>query len=530
MSKPELRRAVRKPAELAGLEVDPELVDALVDDVASETGGLPLLSTALVELWRARDGRQLTSETYRRLGGVHGIVERHAEAAYRSLSADEQVAARRIFLWLVSGGGDEPAVRRRARREELGSGEETARVLARLVERRLVVAGEDGIELVHEALLEQWPRLREWLEEDAQARRMRAQVASAAAAWEAAGRSRDELLRGARLAAVVEWADASDEALSSSDTAFVEASRMEHARQTRRLRLGLAVALLLLLVAVARRTRRACVTRVGEPAGDRCDRATTGRTGAVGAATRPCAPARPRGDRARRHGSDAERPARDPAAEPDCAQGHASGRQSRPRRRALARTGACSQSAATTAVSRSSTRARAPRPLAPGTALRTSATPARSSCLSGISHSVPTAATLAVGDSDGPWPRSRSWIWPSRHARVVRMKRGAATADVAYAPDGRTIVTGEVTTGRGPNPPEKLVRRRAADGAELRRSAPIEAGPACRLRARRSEPSRHKRRQPRTAARCANVPPGALVRRGWIAGNRGRRRHGRLRP
>ena len=145
MSKSELRRAVRRPAELAGLEVDPELVDALVDDVASETGGLPLLSTALVELWRARDGRQLTLETYRRLGGVHGIVERHAEAAYRSLSADEQVVARRIFL---SAGQRR---RRRARGHVVACGVrarlrrgDVARVLARLVERRLVVAGEDG--------------------------------------------------------------------------------------------------------------------------------------------------------------------------------------------------------------------------------------------------------------------------------------------------------------------------------------------------------------------------------------------------
>jgi hypothetical protein len=181
MTKTELRRTVRRPAEVAGLEVEPELVDALADDVASETGGLPLLSTALVELWRARDGRQLTSEIYRRLGGVHGIVERHAEAAYRSLGANEQAAARRIFLSLVSGGGDEPAVRRRVRREDLGSDEETAGVLARLVERRLVVTGEEGVELVHESLLEQWPRLGDWLDEDAQARRMRAQVASAAA-------------------------------------------------------------------------------------------------------------------------------------------------------------------------------------------------------------------------------------------------------------------------------------------------------------------------------------------------------------
>jgi hypothetical protein len=53
----ELRRAIERPAALAGLTVEPALTDALVADVAGEPGGLPLLSTTLVELWRERDGR-----------------------------------------------------------------------------------------------------------------------------------------------------------------------------------------------------------------------------------------------------------------------------------------------------------------------------------------------------------------------------------------------------------------------------------------------------------------------------------------
>ncbi|HST17364.1 MAG TPA: BTAD domain-containing putative transcriptional regulator [Gaiellaceae bacterium] len=478
MSKPELRRAVRRPAELAGLEVDPELVDALVDDVTSEIGGLPLLSTALVELWRARDGRQLTLETYRHLGGVHGIVERHAEAAYRSLSAYEQFTARRIFLRLVSGGGDEPVVRRRVQREELGAGEETARVLARLVERRLVVVGEEGVELVHEALLEQWPRLREWLEQDAQARRMHAQVASAAAAWEAAGRGRDELLRGARLAAVVEWADASDEALSSSDTAFVEASRMEHARQTRRLRLGLAVALLLLLVTVlAGLVALASRASANRQATD----AIAQRLGAQALSER-------RLDRAlllARAGialddTEATRSdllatlLRSPTALRVLHPGGSSvlGDALSPDGRVLAVRG----DDGSVAFFDAATGAAAGRTWHGTAEVRNAGAivlPVRDLAFS------PDGRQLAVGDADRLGPTLALVDLASRHARVVRTARtkpGAATADIAYAPDGRTIVTGETTTGRGPNPPERLVLRRAADGRELRRSVSIDAG------------------------------------------------------
>ena len=59
MDREELARAIEQPAARAGLELEPTLVDALVSDVAGEPGGLPLLSTTLLELWRARDGRAL---------------------------------------------------------------------------------------------------------------------------------------------------------------------------------------------------------------------------------------------------------------------------------------------------------------------------------------------------------------------------------------------------------------------------------------------------------------------------------------
>jgi hypothetical protein len=94
-------------------------VDALVDDVAGETGGPPLLSTALLDLWRERDGRSLTPSTYQRTGGVRGAVGRHAEAAFRSLADDEQRIARRILLRLVAGGEGEALTRQRVTRAEL---------------------------------------------------------------------------------------------------------------------------------------------------------------------------------------------------------------------------------------------------------------------------------------------------------------------------------------------------------------------------------------------------------------------------
>ncbi|TML45441.1 MAG: hypothetical protein E6G19_04395 [Actinobacteria bacterium] len=253
MSAGELRRAIEGPAERTGLEVEPALVDALVDDVVGETGGLPLLSTALLDLWREREGRALTLAAYERTGGVSGSVGRHAEAAFRSLGEEEQKVARRILLRLVSGEGD-TLTRRRVTSGELDADddERIEHVLSALVERRLLVADDGKIELVHEALLDQWSRLVDWLEEDAQGRRLHRHLTQAAAEWETAARDPSELYRGARLAGALDWVDAAgdDAGLNRLEHDFLEQSRSAFARSNRRLRGLLAAAVLMLVAAL----------------------------------------------------------------------------------------------------------------------------------------------------------------------------------------------------------------------------------------------------------------------------------------
>ena len=58
MLRDELRRAIELPARRAGLLVERELVDALLADVEGQPGALPLVSSALLELWQRRDGRR----------------------------------------------------------------------------------------------------------------------------------------------------------------------------------------------------------------------------------------------------------------------------------------------------------------------------------------------------------------------------------------------------------------------------------------------------------------------------------------
>jgi WD40 repeat protein/tRNA A-37 threonylcarbamoyl transferase component Bud32 len=256
----ELRRAVELPAGRVGLRVEPDLVDALVDDVEGEPGALPLLSTALLELWQKREGSTLAMAAYRESGGVQGAVGRLAESTYARVPDERKELVRALMLRLVGAGEGDVPVRRRAPLDELDleRNEHMAEVLAGLADSRLVTVGEGFVEVAHEALLREWPRLRGWIEEDAEGRRLRRHITRAANEWEASGHDPGELYRGARLAAALDWSAGHTLDLNQLEREFVAASREASERDVRRarrtntrLRVLLAATVLLLAAAIA---------------------------------------------------------------------------------------------------------------------------------------------------------------------------------------------------------------------------------------------------------------------------------------
>jgi WD40 repeat protein/DNA-binding SARP family transcriptional activator len=251
MDDDELARAIEQPAALAGLEVERTLVDALVAHVAGEPGGLPLLSTTLLELWRTRDGRALRFDSYRTSGGVRGAVARLAEATYTRLDEGGRRIARSVMLRLA-GGEDGTLVGRRVPLAELERLDGAQRVVATLTDARLLTVTDGEVELSHEALLREWPRYRTWLEDDRAGRRLLTHLTSSAREWDSRGRDPGELYRGARLARALEWAAEHDDQLSIPERRFLDASRRHAARDERR-RHGVlfGVGLLLLAAAIA---------------------------------------------------------------------------------------------------------------------------------------------------------------------------------------------------------------------------------------------------------------------------------------
>lgn len=250
MTADELRAAIVRPAENAGASFEPGLVDELVAQTAGREGALPLLEYTLEALWQARLPRRevlwLHWEAYQRLGGVRGALATRAEALLETFSDEEQALVRQLLLHLVRVGEGSPDTRRRVRLDELagaaGPPQRAAALLESLVEARLLTtspmaAGEAGVELSHEALLEAWPTLRRWIEEARADLRQQGRVEEAARHWEAEGRHPDYLWGGLPLASAEAWLARAAPVLEARARNFLEASRAkEHAAQGERAR------------------------------------------------------------------------------------------------------------------------------------------------------------------------------------------------------------------------------------------------------------------------------------------------------
>lgn len=254
MTAKELARAITGPASLAGLTVERALVTKVQADALGEPGALPMVSHALQETWRLRQGQMLTLAAYEAAGGVDGAIACSADQVYDSLDPDLQRTARRILIRLTALGEGTEDTRRRVERSELDF-DGGAEVIERLVAARLLVMNGTVAELAHEALIRCWPRLRMWLTEDRETLRTHRQLTEAAAIWSALGRDKGALLRGARLALTRERLSGDHRAeLTPDEKAFleagVEAETAETARERRRARRlrTLAGALAVLLV------------------------------------------------------------------------------------------------------------------------------------------------------------------------------------------------------------------------------------------------------------------------------------------
>ncbi|MBW4498709.1 MAG: CHAT domain-containing protein [Scytonema hyalinum WJT4-NPBG1] len=228
MNAQELEPAIEQPAHSFNVQLEPGLTQRLIDAVLHSPSHLPLLEFTLTQLWHKQRQGLLTHQAYTHIGGVETALANHAEATYAQWSPADKERVQQIFIQLVQPAETSADIRRLATREEVG--EDNWEVVARLADARLVVTNRNEItkietvEIIHEALINNWRRLRQWMRVDGEFRLWQEQLRAAIRQWENTDKDEGVLLRGKPLIDAEEWLQQRSNQMSATEQKFINLS------------------------------------------------------------------------------------------------------------------------------------------------------------------------------------------------------------------------------------------------------------------------------------------------------------------
>ncbi len=256
LGRPELREALTRPLDAHGYRIDGEdLVEHMLDQVASAPGGLPLLQFAASQLWDRRDRKHqlITRAAHDAMGGIAGALATHADEVLASMPASRHGLVREIFQRLITPERTRALVDLADLEQLAADRGEVREIIDQLVTARLLVVqtlGNATVEIVHESLLTAWPTLRRWCDEDHEDTAFLAQLAASAKQWDARQRAPGLLWRGDAASDARRWFRQRPRSLPQREQAFLDAV-FALARRNRRLRLAALAGVFVVLGGVA---------------------------------------------------------------------------------------------------------------------------------------------------------------------------------------------------------------------------------------------------------------------------------------
>jgi len=186
LTREQRQAAIERPARVFEGEVEPALVNAMLNEMGSDQDQLPLMQHMLMRLWLTAGGvpstgadpeparpRRLTLAAYESAGKLHDALSTHAEEAFNELDPDQKVIAETMFRSLTERGRLQQDVRRAATVAEIvelvGAGVTPEQVLKTAEPFRrgdrsfLTLSPELELEISHESLIRHWRRFADWV-------------------------------------------------------------------------------------------------------------------------------------------------------------------------------------------------------------------------------------------------------------------------------------------------------------------------------------------------------------------------------
>ena len=212
------QEAIEGPIRLFGATITQRLLDRVLNDAGDKSDQLPVMQHALMRTWeawqRTRDSA-LDLTHYENVGTIKEALSKDAEAALEGLRDDEVKITKRMFQALTDTDARGRRIRRPARLSEIEaiSGAPRQQVLAiierfRSNRRNFVnlyedkLTGDMTIDISHESLIRQWTRLGDWVNLEAESRKIYLRIVDAAALYR---EGHTKLWRNPQLGYALEW-------------------------------------------------------------------------------------------------------------------------------------------------------------------------------------------------------------------------------------------------------------------------------------------------------------------------------------
>ncbi|MBX2971304.1 MAG: High-affnity carbon uptake protein Hat/HatR [Cyclobacteriaceae bacterium] len=204
LTRDQKRRAIEGPVAVGGATITPRLVQQLLNDLGDNPDQLPILQHALMRTWsywshyRDYEEESLDLKHYEAIGTMSEALSMHANEAYDELTESQKHICEILFKAITEKRGENFGIRRPTRLNEIAaiadcSEEEVAEVIEKFREpgRSLLtpahgtpLSSKSMVDISHESLMRIWVRLKNWVDDEADAVQMYLRLAEAAAMYQ----------------------------------------------------------------------------------------------------------------------------------------------------------------------------------------------------------------------------------------------------------------------------------------------------------------------------------------------------------
>ncbi|MDP1726251.1 MAG: hypothetical protein Q8M15_05670 [Bacteroidota bacterium] len=222
MNRQELELSITGPAALAGFKLSPRLVQNVLNDLGNSHDQLPVMQHALMrtyDVWHLENDiyKPVDLEHYEKTGCMEKALSNHAEEAFAELNTErKQYLAACIFKTITVKGADNRGVRRPTSIKKLSQicsasvDEiiEVANVFRRedrgfvMPSLQVALTENNILDISHESLMRVWERLKNWVNEEAEATELYQRITNSALLYE---KNRAGLWRDPDLQIALDW-------------------------------------------------------------------------------------------------------------------------------------------------------------------------------------------------------------------------------------------------------------------------------------------------------------------------------------